>query len=201
MALPVLAYGHPLLRQSCNALDLPQSSDALHQLITLMWTTMYAANGSGLAANQVGVNARIFVVDSRLAFASMPVESRPVYFPDNSGIKEVFINAQIIGYSERNWSYEEGCLSIPGVHANVKRPWAVEIQYVNQQLQPQHRVFQGLSARMILHEYDHIQGALLTDHMKRLRLRLLQSKLKRISRGKVKTSYALLPFSATGEKQ
>lgn len=152
---------------------------------------MHAANGSGLAANQVGVDARLFVVDSRTSFDNMPAQSRSVYYPGDNGIREVFINPRITSYSSREWEYEEGCLSIPGIHAMVNRPWSVHIEYHDQQLQPQSRTYEGLSARMIQHEYDHLEGILLTDYIKSWRLKLLQYKLKRISNGKVKTVYAM----------
>jgi len=189
MPLPILTYGHLHLRRPCAATDLQDAG--LPALISNMWETMYAANGSGLAANQVGADARLFVVDSRPAFDNMRAESRTVYFPDDNGIREVFINACITGYSSRQWEYEEGCLSIPGVHTNVSRAWSINIEYLDQQLEPQTRVFQGLTARMILHEYDHLEGVLLTDYIKPWRLKLLQYKLKRISEGKVKTVYAM----------
>lgn len=189
MPLPILTYGHIQLRQPCASTDLQDTG--LPALIDNMWDTMYAASGSGLAANQVAVDARLFVIDSQTSFDNMQAESRPVYFPNDNGIREAFINPRIISYSPREWEYEEGCLSIPGIQVNVNRPWSVHIEYLDQQLQPQNRVFEGLSARMILHEYDHLEGILLTDYMKSWRLKLSQYKLKRISEGKVKTVYAM----------
>jgi peptide deformylase len=177
------------LRQPCAAAD-PQDRD-LPALIKNMWDTMHAAKGSGLAANQVGVDARLFVIDSQTTFDHMPVESRSVYYPGDHGIREVFINPCITSYSSREWEYEEGCLSIPGIHVNVTRPWSIHIEYLDQQLQPQSRFFEGLTARMILHEYDHLEGVLLTDYIKSWRLKLLQYKLKRISKGRVKTAYEM----------
>ncbi len=152
---------------------------------------MYAANGSGLAANQVATDARLFVIDSTPVFNNMQTESRSVYFPNDNGIRETFINPCITSYSSRQWEYEEGCLSIPGVHVIVNRPWSIQIEYLDQQLQPQNHFFEGLTARMILHEHDHLEGILLTDYMKSWRLKLLQYKLKKISKGKVKTAYAM----------
>lgn len=189
MPLPILTYGHIQLRQPCVSID-PQDT-GLVNLIKNMWNTMRAAKGSGLAANQVGVDARLFVIDSQTTFDNMQAESQAVYFPTDNGIREAFINPYINSYSSRQWEYEEGCLSIPGIHVNVTRPWSIHIEYLDQQLQPQNRVFEGLTARMILHEYDHLEGVLLTDYIKSWRLKLLHYKLKRISKGKVKTAYEM----------
>jgi len=164
----------------------------LHLIIADMWSTMYAAEGCGLAAPQIGIALRIFVIDSRQAFADMQDESRQVYFDDNKGIHEVFINPVITILSERTWKREEACLSIPGVQGDVTRPWSIRVDSVDEHFQPKTMTVSGLTARMILHEFDHINGVLFIDHLKPFTRRLIKRRLKRIAAGKQSTNYKMV---------
>lgn len=188
MVLPILSYGHPVLRQVCEEI---RSDYPLESLIHDMWVTLYGAEGCGLAASQIGRPVKLFLVDSKLVFHQMDPESRPVYFEDNNGIKEVFINAVITASSERRWTSEEACLSIPGLQYGAERPWSITIEYLDEFFKPHKRTFSGITARMIQHEYEHTQGILYLDHLKPSKRKSLKNKLEKISRGQVKVSYPM----------
>ena len=189
MVLPIVAYGHPILRQVAE--DIDAGYPQLDKLIEDMWETMYASNGVGLAAPQINKSIRLFVVDSTQIFDNLDEDEEGVY-PDAPGIKRVFINAHIQELQGQPWSYNEGCLSIPKVREDVARPESVTLSYTNEFFQERLETFYGISARVILHEYDHIEGKLFIDHISLLKRKLIKGKLDDISKGKVRTDYRML---------
>ncbi|NGF55688.1 peptide deformylase [Parapedobacter sp. SGR-10] len=190
MKHPILAYGHSILKQKCENIE--PNFPNLSVLIDEMWETMRNANGCGLAAPQTGISKRLFIVDSKTTFEQLDKQNRKIYFDnDDKGIIETFINATIIKRSNDFWEDEEGCLSIPGLFQTVKRSWEITIQYVNKNFEPQTKTFSGTTARMIQHEYDHTEGILFLDYLKPLTKKLIESKLKKIVKGKVQTRYAM----------
>lgn len=189
MILPIVAYGHPVLREI--AADIDKDYPALDQLIADMWETMYNSNGVGLAAPQINRSIRLFVVDSEQIIANLEDEEKDDY-PGDKGVKEVFINAHIKTLDGNEWLYNEGCLSIPKVREDVSRKNTVTLRYVNQAFEPQEKTFTGITARVILHEYDHIDGKLFIDHIKPLKRTLLKRKLDDISKGKIRVDYRML---------
>jgi peptide deformylase len=195
MVLPILAYGHNILRHKCDPIgnDYPN----LTALIDDMWDTMYNAAGCGLAAPQIGVTLRLFVVDSRTTYDNLEDADRKRYFdPDDSGIVETFINPRILDRSEHVWQDDEGCLSIPGLTQAVERSWTIKIEYLDRHLKTQTRSFSGKTARMIQHEFDHIEGVLYLEYLTLLTKKLLTSKLRQITKGKVQVNY---PMKFTGK--
>lgn len=188
MILPIIAYGHPVLRKVAG--DITPDYPNLNKFIDDMWETMYASNGVGLAAPQVNKDIRLFVVDSALIFNSMNEDEKAGY-PGDEGVKAVFINAHITGLEGEEWSYNEGCLSIPKIREDIYRLETVTISFFNENFEPLVKTFTGLSARVILHEYDHIEGKLFIDHLSPLKRKLMKGKLNDISRGKVKVDYKM----------
>lgn len=190
MKRPILAYGHNILKQKCN--DINKNYPELDKLIADMWETMKSANGCGLASSQIGLPIRLFVVDSKTTFENLDEADKEIYFDkDDKGIMEAFINAKIIERSEQSWEDEEGCLSIPNLSQKVKRPWTIDIEYYNKEFDFQTMTFSGTTARMIQHEYDHTEGILYLDYLKPLTRRLMESKLKAIVKGQIKTKYSM----------
>jgi peptide deformylase len=190
MILPIVPYGQSILRQKCKETDL--QSPALKEFIDTMWQTLYAADGAGLAAPQVNLLIKLFVVDSTVMFNNMNEKERAQFFVDDEGIQEVFINARIVEYSDDKWVEQEGCLSIPAMFEAVERPWSITIEYVDGQFNPQIKTFTGTTARVIQHEYDHTQGKMYIDYVKPLRRKLMGSKLTKITKGLIKTKYKML---------
>ncbi|PWT71627.1 MAG: peptide deformylase [Bacteroidetes bacterium] len=188
MILPIAAYGSPVLRVKCKEIG-PDYPD-LAKLIEDMWETMYASSGVGLAAPQVNKEIRLFIIDSTQIFANQDEEDKGKY-PDEPGIKQVFINAHIKKLNGEEWSYNEGCLSIPKIREDVYRNEEVTLTYVDEQFQPHTQTFNGVTARVILHEYDHIEGRLFIDYLKPLKRKLLKGKLDDISKGKVSVDYRM----------
>lgn len=189
MILPIVAYGSPVLRQVSD--DITPDYPGLEKLIADMWETMYNSSGVGLAAPQINVAIRLFVVDSHQIFENQEEDEKGQY-PDEPGFKGVFINAHIRELNGKDWSYNEGCLSIPKVREDILRSEEVTLDYMDEHFTPQTRTFNGVTARVILHEYDHIDGKLFIDHIKPLKRKLLQRKLTDISKGKVKVDYRML---------
>lgn len=189
MILPITAYGHSILRQRC--VNITPDYPNLQELIGNMWETLYASHGVGLAAPQVNIPIRLFLVDSLHVMEQMDEEEKAAY-PGDEGIKAVFINAEIIELDGEPWAYEEGCLSIPKIREDVDRPESVVIKYTDEHFQPQQKTFKGLTARVIQHEYDHIEGKLFIDYLKPLKKRLLQKRLKDISKGNVQVDYKMI---------
>jgi peptide deformylase len=188
LVFPIVAYGHPVLRKVAK--DIDPGFPNLPKFIDDMWETMYASAGVGLAAPQVNRDIRLFVVDTAQMFSGMKEQEREEY-PDDPGIKEVFINAHIVELEGDDWPYNEGCLSIPKIREDVLRPETVTLRYVNEAFEPQEKSFTGLTARVILHEYDHLEGKLFIDHLPPLKRKLMKGKLNDISRGNVKVDYKM----------
>ncbi|NCT94312.1 MAG: peptide deformylase [Chitinophagaceae bacterium] len=189
MVLPIVAYGAQVLRKKC--VDIDAGYPGLEKLIADMWETMYASNGVGLAAPQINRDIRLFVVDSSQIFEHQEAEDKGRY-PDEPGIKQVFINAQIVTLDGEDWPYNEGCLSIPHIREDVFRKEEVVLSYMDEHFQPQTKTFNGITARVILHEYDHIEGKLFIDYLKPLRRKMLQGKLNDISKGKTRVDYKMI---------
>jgi peptide deformylase len=189
MILPIVAYGSPVLRKVCD--DISPDHPDLEKLIANMWETMYNSNGVGLAAPQVNVPVRLFVMDSEQIFRNQEEDEKDEY-PDAPGYKAVFINAHIVTLKGEEWSYNEGCLSIPKIREDVYRNEEITLEFVDENFQPHTRTFNGLTARIILHEYDHIEGRLFIDHIKPLKRKLMKRKLDDISKGKIKVDYRMV---------
>lgn len=189
MILPIVAYGHPVLRKV--AIDIMPEHPGLEKLIADMWETMYASNGVGLAAPQINRDIRLFVVDTEQMFVNMDEEEKAGY-PDNPGTKGTFINAHIVELDGEEWPYNEGCLSIPKIREDIYRHESVTLQYRDENFEPHIKVFTGITARVILHEYDHIEGKLFIDHISPLKRKLMKGKLNDISKGKVSVDYKMM---------
>jgi peptide deformylase len=190
MIYPIVAYGHPVLREVAKDIspDFPQ----LEKLIEDMWETMYASNGVGLAAPQIGKPIRLFVVDSAQIFANMDEEEKAeTQYPDAPGIKQVFINAHIVEEAGDDWAYNEGCLSIPRIREDIYRAEEVTLEYMDEKFEKHTKTFDGITGRVILHEYDHIDGKLFIDHLSPLKRKLLGRKLNDISKGAVRVDYKM----------
>ena len=191
MILPVVAFGDPVLK--AEAVEIEQGHPGLAQIIADMWETMYAAEGVGLAAPQVGLGIRLFVADAT------PCAEGESGAPTCAPFKRVMINPVIFEESEACWEMEEGCLSIPGVREKVSRPNEIRIEYYNEQWELVEEHLQGIPARVVQHEYDHIEGVLITDHLNPMRRRLLHGKLRDIGQGKVQVDYRMR-FPAHGRR-
>lgn len=188
MILPILSYGAPVLRKECEDFD---ENTPLENLISDMYDTMYAASGVGLAGPQIGIGKRIFIVDGSPFAESEDGEQVDDELLALKGFKKVFINPIIEEESGDLWPFAEGCLSIPGIREDVERKSNIKISYFNENWQFREESYQGISARIIQHEYDHIEGILFTDHLKPLKKRLLKGKLDDISKGKVEVNYKM----------
>ncbi len=179
MIYPIVAYGDPVLRKVAQNIDKEGNID-VKKLVEDMFETMHAANGIGLAAPQIGLSLRLFVVDGS--------ETEDEEIKD---FKQVFINAQLLNEEGEKWAFEEGCLSIPNIREDVMRPAKLRIRYYDLDWNLHEEEYEGMKARVIQHEYDHIQGVLFIDHLSGLRKRLLKGKLNNISKGEVKVDYRM----------
>ena len=187
MVLPIIAYGDPVLRKV--ATDISPDYPNLNTLIANMYDTMNYAYGVGLAAPQIGLPIRLFVVDTA-PFADdddLTEEERTLL----SNFKKTFINAKITEETGDKWLFNEGCLSIPGVREDVSRQKQITIEFVDEQFTPQRLTLTGLAARVVQHEYDHIEGILFTDKLSSFKKQLIKGKLTNISKGKVKVDYRM----------
>ncbi len=180
MILPIYTYGQPVLKR--KGLDIDQDYESLETLISNMYETMYAAKGVGLAAHQIGLSIRLFIVDTVQIMEKGKEEE---------GIKKVFINAQILEETGNLWAYEEGCLSIPNVRGDVERCPKIRIKYCDEQFNVHEETYEGVNARVIQHEYDHIEGLLFTEKLKPLKKKLIQRKLNAIKSGKMDADYKI----------
>jgi peptide deformylase len=190
MILPIVAYGNPVLKQVAKPIKADYAD--LVVLIKNMWETMYNGRGVGLAAPQVGLNIRLFLVDSlQLLKENEEMEDGEEKYPLKQGIKKVFINPEMLEETGAAWVYEEGCLSIPDVRVKIARKEVVHIQYYDENFVQHTEMFDGMNARIIQHEYDHLQGILLTDHMTPLKKSLIRNKLDNISKGKIEVKYKM----------
>jgi peptide deformylase len=180
MILPIYAYGQPVLRKKAQPItfDYP----GLENLLTDMYETMYAAKGVGLAAPQIGKDIRIFVIDT-LQVGKDDEEHK--------GFKKTFINAEMLTESGDPWLYEEGCLSIPDLHVEVERQPSIHIRYFDEKGEEHMETFDGINARVIQHEYDHIEGILFIDRLKPLKRRMINRKLEKIKRGDIDTNHPM----------
>jgi peptide deformylase len=190
MILPIVAYGSPVLRKVCK--DITPDYPQLHKLLTDMWETMYSSNGVGIAAPQVNHDIRLFLIDSEQIFKNLEEDNEQSDYPDKPGIKAVFINAHIVSLQGEEWPYNEGCLSIPKIREDILRHEEVTLSYFDENFTPQTKTFNGITARVILHEYDHIEGKLFIDYLKPLKRKLLKRKLDDITKGKISVDYRMI---------
>ena len=184
MILPIVAYGSNVLRSACKEIDSSYSN--LDQLIENMFETMYAASGVGLAAPQINKSIRLFIVDTS------PFKDDES--PDHVVCKKIFINPKITSLTGESWSFSEGCLSIPEIREDVKRLSEITIEYFDKDFNKHTEIYDGLNARVILHEYDHIEGILFVDKISPLRKRMIKGKLKDISNGILNANYLIRSF-------
>lgn len=186
MILPIIAYGDPVLRRRAKAIE-PGSVD-VKTLSDNMFETMYAASGVGLAAPQIGQSIRLFVVDGQPLNEDEKDEDI-----DQSliGFKKVFINPEIIEDAGEDWGFEEGCLSIPGIRGEVVRPEIIVIRYFDTDWNEHEEEYDGMAARIIQHEYDHLDGKLFTDYLPPLKRQLIKKKLGDITKGKTDAEYRM----------
>ena len=180
MILPVYAYGQKVLKK--KAADIKKGYEGLDSLIENMWATMYNAKGVGLAAPQIGLSIRLFLVDTEQIKSDEDI---------GQPIKKVFINAQMLDESGENVSYEEGCLSIPDIRADVKRNEEITIEYYDEAFNLHKETYSGFTARVIQHEYDHIEGVLFTEKLQPLKRRMIKRRLENIRKGNVVTDYRM----------
>lgn len=186
MILPIVAYGDKVLKKKAEPIPM---GTPLAELIADMYETMYNANGIGLAAPQIGKSIRLFITDA----TTLTDENEP----ELKDFKKVFINPVILNETGALWSMEEGCLSIPGIREYITRKENVRVQYYDENWQLQENTFSGMAARIIQHEYDHLEGILFTDYLTPLKKRLLRTKLTNISRGAVDVEYPMrFPLSS-----
>ncbi|PWI30345.1 peptide deformylase [Flavobacteriaceae bacterium LYZ1037] len=187
MILPIVAYGDPVLKKKGK--DITKDYPKLKELIANMYETMDGALGVGLAAPQIGLPIRLFIVDTS------PFAEDDVFTPEEQtelkNFKRTFINAQITNEEGDEWAFNEGCLSIPDVREDVFRQPVVTMEYVDENFEKQTETFKGLIARVIQHEYDHIEGVLFTDKLSVLKKRLIKGKLTNISKGKISVDYRM----------
>jgi len=178
MIFPIYLYGTPVLRK--KAKDIDKDYENLDEFIKNMWETMYKTDGVGLAAPQVGKAIRLFVLDT---------EALSEDYPEGAGFKKVFINAHIIEEEGEEWSFNEGCLSVPNIREDVKRKTKLRMQYYDENWVAHDEVFEGIQARVMQHEYDHLEGILFTDRISPIRRKLIKGKLNAIAKGKAKVKY------------
>ena len=187
MILPIVGYGDPVLRKVGEEItpDYPNLSET----IANMYDTMYNACGVGLASQQVGLNIRLFVIDTTPFSddSDLPIDEQKQL----NGFKRTFINAKMLKEEGELWSFNEGCLSIPDVREDVYRHERITIEYCDENFNVKTEVFDGLIARVIQHEYDHIEGILFTDYLSPLKKKLIKRKLENITKGKIVTDYKI----------
>lgn len=199
MILPIVAYGDPILKK--EGVEIDENYKGLKELIDNMWESMYSAHGVGLAAPQIGKSIRLFIVDAS-PFAEENEEGEEPD-PKAQGLenfKKVFINPIIEEEEGEEWAFQEGCLSIPGIREEVYRKEKVTLTYFDENFDFHEETFDGYAARIIQHEYDHLDGVLFTDHLSILKKRLLTKKLTNISKGIVDINYRM-KFPVTKRKK
>jgi peptide deformylase len=178
MILPIFAYGQSVLRKKASFVQ-PDHPE-LAALIADMYETMYSAKGVGLAAPQIGKSIRVFIMDT------VQLNKENV-----TGIKKAFINAQLVDESGEPWYYEEGCLSIPDIHVEIERLPVIRLRYMDEKFVEHTEQFEGINARVIQHEYDHIEGILFIDRMKPLKRRMINRKLEKIKKGEIESEHPM----------
>lgn len=187
MILPIVAYGENILKT--KAVNITSGYPELKKLINDMWETMYNANGVGIAAPQIGKSIRLFVIDASPFSEDKEISDDEISTLKN--FKKVFINPQIIDETGDEWNFMEGCLSIPNIREDIKRKEKITIKYYNESFEEIELDLEGLAARVVQHEYDHIEGVLFIDKLSSLKKKLLKGKLNDISKGKIKTEYKM----------
>jgi peptide deformylase len=188
MILPIVAYGSPVLRKVC--IDISADFPQLDKLIEDMWETMYNSKGVGLAAPQVNKDIRLFVMDSLQIIENLEDDEK-IDFTNDGGYKGVFLNAHITAINGKEWAYNEGCLSIPKIREDIYRKQEITINFVDEKFQSHTKTFNGITARVIMHEYDHIEGKLFIDLLMPLKRKLLKRKLDDITKGKINVDYRM----------
>lgn len=181
MIYPIISYGHHGLREETQ--EISSDYPDLDKLIDDMYETMYNSQGVGLAAPQINIPIRLFVVDGS------PIE--PMEGEDMAAFKRVFINPQKIEETGKPWTFEEGCLSIPDIRENVSRPAHITLRYQDRNFELRTETFSGMQARIVQHEYDHLDGVLFTDYLSGMRKRVLKTRLNKISKGQVDVPYPM----------
>lgn len=181
MIYPVVVYGHPVLRKVAQ--EITPEYEGLSKLVDDMFETMTKSDGIGLAAPQIGKSIRLIVIDA---------DDLKDDHPELEGFRRVLINPSIVEEIGDKVSYNEGCLSLPGIREDVKRHSVITLKYFNENFEPKEEVLSGFAARVVQHEYDHIEGRLFVDHLSPLTKKLLKSKLTAISKGAVPTSYRVV---------
>lgn len=182
MILPIVAFGAPILRKKC--IDITPEYPDLKTLIDNMWETMYEARGVGIAAPQINIAIRLFLVDTTPFFEDEEETEEVI-------VKQTFINARIIEEKGEDWDFNEGCLSIPNIREDVTRKSTITIEYMDENFKKHTETYDGLIARVIQHEYDHVDGILFTDKISALRKRMIKGKLLDISKGNINTTYKM----------
>ena len=198
MIYSIVAIGDPVLKTKAKNLAADLAAADLQQLIADMYETMYYAHGVGLAAPQIGKGIRLFVMDSG-PMVEVDEEDREEGEELEAPIKRAFINPQMISETGEMWGFEEGCLSIPGVRELVNRNADIVLRYEDENRQVHEEAFSGMAARIIQHEYDHLEGVLFTDKLSAFKKQLLKGKLARISKGDVKHDYRM-KFAGAGRR-
>ncbi|MEE3034912.1 MAG: peptide deformylase [Bacteroidota bacterium] len=188
MILPILAYGSPVLKQKAKWID--QNYSELNSLLINMWETMYSANGVGLAAPQIGKSIRLFIVDTKPFSDDGKLTKNEVQ--ELQSFKKVFINPEIVQESGVFWDFNEGCLSIPEIREDISRKEVIKIKFLDENFESQTLVLKGLIARVVQHEYDHIEGILFTDRISSFKKKLIRGKLDNVMKGKIETDYKML---------
>ena len=179
MVRPIYLYGSEVLREVAQPADL-ERKDEIKTLVEDLWETLKASDGCGLAAPQIGESLRVVVVDGDIM--------SDVY-PDLKGFRRTFVNPVVVSESQKSCEYNEGCLSVPGIYADVRRPETIEVEYYDENLEKKHETFDKFAARMLQHEFSHLDGVLFTDLLAPIRRKMLARKLQNISHGKVHTAY------------
>lgn len=183
MVLPIYTFGQPVLRKVAQ--DIPLDYEGLSELIQNMFETMADSDGIGLAAPQIGKDIRVVVID-------LDVLSDD--YPEYKNFHKAYINAHIIDADEENTeAMEEGCLSLPGIHEKVERPTRIRVQYVDEELKEHDEWVEGFLARVMQHEFDHLEGKVFVDRISPLRKQLIKGKLKSIQQGRIRCSYRVKP--------
>jgi peptide deformylase len=187
MILPIVAYGDTVLRKKGQEVN--SEYPKLNELIDNMYETMYNAFGLGLAAPQIGLSIRLFIIDTSPLAEDESLTNEEIN--ELEGFKRVFINARVIEEQGEEWAFSEGCLSIPNLREDVLRKPAIKIQYLDEKFESHIEEFNGLIARVIQHEYDHIEGILFTDKISNFKKRLIRGKLANISKGEINVDYKM----------
>jgi len=187
MILPIISYGSSVLKKTAK--EITSDYPNLSELIANMWETMYAANGVGLAAPQIGLSIRVFVIDASPFVDEENMSVKEIEIINT--FKKVFINPKIISEEGNLWDFNEGCLSIPDVREDISRKEKISINFFDENFEPQKLKLNGLAARVVQHEYDHIEGVLFTDHLSSLKKRLIKNRLTLISKGDISVDYKM----------